>query len=533
VKVLAVLQNPGYLRHYGSVLVELARRGHHVRVAFSDERRMREGLLSLEEAPEQIEAVTDVPKRKDVWAPFALMLRRLTAYARYLDPRLEARYVRDRLDRLPWALGFLRRLESLPLGVLAPLLRGLVGIERILPPNRDHERWLAEQRPDVVFVSPVVQDLGQADVFKAAARLGIPTALGIASWDHLTTKGLVSIRPDRVLVWNETQREELETLHMLDGDRVVVTGSQSFDPWFGREPSTDRETFCGRLGLPADRPYVLYVGSFRSIADARGEQEFIEGWLEALRAHPRLANVSVLVRPHPYNSEGWDESGLEAPGQVAVWAHAAYPVHEDARRAYFDSLYHSVAVVGINTSAMIEAAIVGRPVLTIETPRFADTQAATIHFRYLKSESGGFLQTARSYEEHFRQLDAVVNEAPFDPGCVEPFIRSFVRPRGLDRDCVPIVADAIEEAGGIRPAPARASLLRFALLPLALLVWALDPKVKKRARRSAARRARKLGRIVKWALQRAFLRPAASALRMAGLRDRPELEAARPERPSD
>jgi hypothetical protein len=502
VKILAVLQNPGYLRHYGGVLVELGRRGHDVRVSFTDEMPMREGLRALEEAPVPIPTVKDVPKRRDFWQPFALGVRNTAAYVRYLDPRLEARYVRDRLDRLPRSLRPLRRVERLPRSLVGTLLRALIAVEQAVPPNAGHEEWLRQVAPDVVFVSPIVQDLAQADVFKAARSLGIPSVLGVASWDHLTTKGLVTVRPESVLVWNHAQREELRDLHLLR-DGVVVTGSQTFDPWFGRAPSRDRAAFCADLGLPTERPYALYVGSFRSIADARAEQRFVHEWLAALRSDPRLADLAVLVRPHPYNSDGWDSADFAGYGDVVVWSHAAYPVHEAARDAYFDSLHHSSAVVGINTSAMLEAAIVGRPVLTIRAAEFADTQAATVHFRYLDAAAGGFLRVSSSLPDHLDQLAAARDGGVLDDEQRLRFVESFVRPHGLDAACTPIVAAAVEATAEreLRPVVDR-QLLRVALVPIAALSWVTNPKARKRA----VKRGRRPLREAKRAARRVYRR---------------------------
>jgi hypothetical protein len=47
----------------------------------------------------------------------------------------------------------------------------------------------------------------------------------------------------------------------VPSDRVVVTGAQCFDQWFDRRPSRSRQELCDQLGLPADRPIVLYVCS--------------------------------------------------------------------------------------------------------------------------------------------------------------------------------------------------------------------------------------------------------------------------------
>ena len=84
------------------------------------------------------------------------------------------------------------------------------------------------------------------------------------------------------------------------------------------------------------------------------------------------------------------------------------PVDADDRADYFDSMYHSVTVVGLNTTAMIEAAIVGRSVHTLLFPEYEDTQGATFHFDYLFTVGGGILRPARSFEEHEDQLAAVL-----------------------------------------------------------------------------------------------------------------------------
>ena len=61
----------------------------------------------------------------------------------------------------------------------------------------------------------------------------------------------------------------------------------------------------------------------------------------------------------------------------------------DAVGDFFDSLAYSAAVVGINTSALIESAIAGKNVFTILAPEFRGTQEGTLHFHYLVAEHGG------------------------------------------------------------------------------------------------------------------------------------------------
>jgi hypothetical protein len=329
-----------------------------------------------------------------------------------------------------------------------------------------------------VVVSPVVEAASdQVDLLKAAQARGTRAAVAIASWDNLTNKGDLRVPADLTLVWNEAQKREAVTLHRLPPDTVEVTGAQAFDRWFDRTPSRSRDLFCRAVGLPSGKPFVLYVGSSIFISRAATEVPFVRRWIEALRAadDPAVRSLAVLVRPHPYNGRAWDPNALADLADVAVWPKGGYdPVNEENRAGFFDSMYHSEAVVGINTSAMIEAAIVHRPVLSIAAPEFAATQDGTLHFHHLLPENGGFLSVASTLDDHVRQLAAVLAHPELARETLVRFVGSFIRPHGADRPCAPIVADVLEKyAASTRPSPivasAAARAIRAAAWPLAFI----------------------------------------------------------------
>ena len=151
-----------------------------------------------------------------------------------------------------------------------------------------------------MLVSPLI-DLASPllDYLKAARRLGLRTGICVASWDNLTSKGLLRFVPERVFVWNETQRREAVELHGIPADRVVATGAARFDDWFAQRPSTSREEFARKLGLDPGRPYLLYLCSSGFVAP--DEVGSVSRWIEALRGadDERLRGVGVVVRPHP------------------------------------------------------------------------------------------------------------------------------------------------------------------------------------------------------------------------------------------
>jgi hypothetical protein len=479
----------GSVRRFEQMLDELGARGHEVHVAVRIEPRGFKTLIGRlgERHPGITRGVA--AKRTDRWAPLAEALGLGIDYLRFLGPEYaNAPKLRTRAEQ--WAPTRVVRLSRRPLVCSRPgirvLARAMHWLERAIPDSPQILEFLRSQRPDLVIVSPLVKSSSQAvqaDYVRAARSLGIRCAVLVRGWDSLTNKGLIREVPDRVYVCNDQQRAEAIELHGVPAQRVAVTGVYWFDHWFGATPSTGATEFAERLALVPRRPIVLYACSSRALLalSAGNETMFVERWLRALREHPdqRLRTASVLIRPHPSLCDRWWDSPVrEMPG-VAVWPlegprQGKFSFEGKSRSGYFDSLFHSAAVVGLNTSALIEAAILGRPVFTVLDPEYRETQEGTLHFHYLPRANGGPVTVAGDLPEHLEQLaQSLSRDGQPDPADRE-FVRRFVRPRGLERPAVGVLVDALE-AQLRAPAPqpqsdrARRAVAAMAMRPIAVL----------------------------------------------------------------
>jgi hypothetical protein len=517
-RILFIARHFTYFRNYDAALRELARRGHTIHLAV-EKQEAQGGQQAVETLAREWPGITygEVPDRRDdQWADLARRLRLGLDYLRYLDDFYDdapLRRVRAR-ERTPLAL---IRLADPPLVGSRPW-RALVGrlvhdVDLAIPPPDVIADYIREQRPDILLITPLV-DLGsqQIDYVRAARQLAIPTGLAVWSWDHLSSKAYIRECPERVFVWNATQQREALEVHRVPADRVVVTGAQCFDHWFDRRPSRTREEFCAQLGLPVDRPIVLWVCT-GLIMGSPPEPPFVREWLQQLRqsADPRVATAGVLVRPHPGQAHNWDGVDLSDLGPVAIWG--GNPIDNQSRADYFDSLYHATAVAGINTSAFIEAGIVGREVLALLPPAFHDNHEGTVHFRYLMEIGGGLLRISRDFDAHVTQLSEALARPPSTEHPHRAFLESFVRPAGLDQAATPRFVQAVEALGAcpvdvadVRPAPRWAARALARVMDLAARPeyerWKLSPRefesserlrIKKEDRaqeRAAERRAR-------------------------------------------
>ena len=330
-------------------------------------------------------------------------------------------------------------------------------MDRSVPRSADIDRFIDEHQPDLLLVTPVVREGSpQSDYVRSARARGVRTAFCVASWDNLTNKGLIHDRFDLVTVWNEAMKREAVELHGMPPERVAVTGAQSFDEWFGRRPSTTREAFCARVGLRPDRPYLLYVCSSPFVAPH--ETPFVRAWVAQLREAPTeaLRQVGVLVRPHPQNWKQWRD--FDSSGMVNVTIYpplGAVPVDPASKNEYFDSIHHSTAVIGVNTSAEIESAIVGRKVFSLLVPEFRETQEGTLHFHHLTGTDDGLLYVSDNFPDHLAQLDAALRDGPADADDRSGrFVETFVRPHGVDVVATQKLVEVLENTGASAAPPA-------------------------------------------------------------------------------
>ncbi len=464
VRFLLIAKQKKNVDTFETTIDELLRRGHEVTLAIQERDVERDRRLQERFASTRFLLAACPEARGDAWRSVAPLLRSARDWAHYYQPafasatklhqRALVRLLRELGSSSPLDVGRL----SLPTTSGARLRHTLAHIESSIPSDPLHEEFILRHAPDVVLVTPGLHfGSGQSDFVKSARARGVPVWLLLFSWDNLSTKGALHVAPDRLFVWNARQVREAEELHGYPPDRVTVVGAPRFDEFFTLRTVVSRARFFAPLQLDTARPTILYLCSSRFIA--ADEPSFIRTWLTMIRESgaEELRRCNVIVRPHPdvafepvgRNSETvtWDELP-----QAMGWVHRPFG---DAQavvlrttygtpQAFYECLHHADVVVALNTSAELEAGIVGRPVLTVlASGAAADGQAHTLHFNYLLQEQGGFVRYSPDLSTHERHLLDVLS-APRADDRIRAFVLEFLRPRG-NSAVAPLLADALTE----------------------------------------------------------------------------------------
>jgi hypothetical protein len=457
--VVVAIRSVAHLTYIESVLDEVLLRGHELTLLFDAKwsKRVSRDLLDafVERWPDT--RVGDLRKRQGGVARRLVFgareLRSYGAYVRRLG--LDSKYTVRWRQYLPaWAKRASRGDHQMRGRLLTLALRWPASdscfalIERLVPAERAIGDHLAELGADVVLATPAnLRFDEEIEYVKAARRWGIPSAILVLTWDNLTTKGLVHVIPSVLLAWNEAHATEAETLHRVPRSRIRIVGSPFFDKWLDRSLAPEpRDAFCQRLGLAPERPVVLYLGSSKHIAPD-------EGWVVAelersLRSskEPALRDATVLVRPHPFNHEA--HAAHEGDG-IVVWPTSVrLPELPDQQRELVSAVTHAVCAVGLNTSAMIDAVALDRPVLTVLLDRYADTQRSAEHFRHLADS--GAIELATSFDDLAVRIAAVAAGKDSTVAARARFVRTFLRPGDPTVSAGHAAADQLEALARLR-----------------------------------------------------------------------------------
>jgi hypothetical protein len=189
------------------------------------------------------------------------------------------------------------------------------------------------------------------------------------------------------------------------------------------------------------KPFVLYLCSSPFIA--RDETLFVKQLADALNGSAGRGKIGLLVRPHPTNAAIWD--GFE-DDRMVIWPRGGeYVDIPQARQNYYDSIYHSSAIVGVNTSAMVETTILDKPCLTVMNEHYRATQTGVGHFRHLMG--AGFMEVATSFTQASDMLAQIVSGNDGKGALRRRFVEEFIRPVGIERPASEVMATLIASIG--------------------------------------------------------------------------------------
>lgn len=230
--------------------------------------------------------------------------------------------------------------------------------------SREFRLLLKKLNPDIVIIPSASNEALAFDAISACRRHGAVSLLVAENWDNLSSKTILWERPDHVAVWGRQAAEHARDIQGIDPSRIHLLGSPRRLPT-RVDPSRTRS-----------KRRVLFLGC----AIPHLEVEVVRRLAADLTVES--SDWSVLYRPHPFRqrrSRPDDPQALVGVDGIVV-DFRPFDGTSSAIRAAFDE---SALAVGPLTTALLEAAVAGLPVIAlVDDDEVHRTTAARALTRY-------------------------------------------------------------------------------------------------------------------------------------------------------
>lgn len=279
--------------------------------------------------------------------------------------RLKRRSARDFKS---WPRYFLHQGVASSLGrwrIVRVLFRG---VSRFFSGGSVLDKYFEKYRPDLVVAMDIKDILDTQFVLEAHAR-GVRTVGMVRSWDYLTAKGVIRVKPQKMVVHNETIKDEAVRYADMRPKDVIVVGIPHFDLYVNRE-RTSRQEFFKKIGITPDKR-LLFFGSVGKKFGATDHQIF-EMLDRAIHQGELPGNLVVLVRLPPTDVLAREvrccseHFVFEYPGvSFAGRDRKENEMGLEDLMHLADSIFHSDAVITGPSTICIDAAVFDKPIICL------------------------------------------------------------------------------------------------------------------------------------------------------------------------
>lgn len=245
---------------------------------------------------------------------------------------------------------------------IIPYLPNLWFLSRFYKPKQEHLDILKTWKPDLIIATSLMFYHSGEDILYALAANSLNIPLwGIApTWDCLTNKSFTWPMPDLMFCWNESHKNQLVEYHNMVSDKIKVIGAYKFESFLEPYALMRKDKFHAKYEFSEKEKTLLYVCSSPTVYG--DESDFIY----------QLAKVTgkqILIQLHPDKVKNIN---LKETQQIKFSV-------TDSR----DNYHYCEEVWGINTSAFLEAGLLGKPIKVITLPIDGFGQQDSIHFKTL------------------------------------------------------------------------------------------------------------------------------------------------------
>ena len=335
---------------------------------------------------------------------FIIALRTFLTFLEYINRGSDFTQLKKRWIKKHYLLGFFDSINYLfKSNFIFKFFQFFINKIEYLFVDRNILTVMRSDNPDAIILCSLLNDttLTLNEIIKCAKKSNIKVYYIVRSWDNLTNKAYMNIKPDCFFIWNKFQLEELKIFQRSTKENKIITGALLYEHLLNKKYLLDEKHFRSIASLD-DKPIITYLGSSSQIIE--NEFFFIYEFLEKLSKRKLFCNFNFIIRLHPLSLERVIKNGkLDKNIQSLIFKLTKFKnisflpnienfnkeIHD--KSIYLSNIFYSYSLIGLNTSAMIESVFFSK---NLYIPKINEdyekklTESLftnTFHFKYLNN----------------------------------------------------------------------------------------------------------------------------------------------------
>lgn len=319
----------------------------------------------------------------------------------------------------------LMRFLNKSLSPFFPVVRGVIRFfEKFVPFNKEVADLIDKYKPDLVLLPDIVFPIDRI-FMRAAKKKKYPVVGLVRSWDNLTSKGVVQILPDKMVVLNSTMKREAMKYVGMSAEKILISGSPQYDIYFNKKyPKVSKKEFFAQLGIPEGRRIILCAPFFNDYT--KSAIKIINTLTDAIGDGRLPKDVHLLVRFRPNSAEipegklnPSDHLTISKPCQLYFdnlggLVTQDYEFTQSDVDLLFNSLYFSDVTINTISTLSIDAAALDKPVINVRfdaepsCPKKHSIEQMVGHDHYEAIERSGGVSLANSMDQLLDQINEYI-----------------------------------------------------------------------------------------------------------------------------
>lgn len=341
------------------------------------------------------------------------------------------RYVRDqRAERFWKNRNFWGLLNYWWVGLSALILSNLPLARKVyraldyrFSPKDAFLRLFEKYRPTLVFSTDI---FSETDILliREAKRRRVPLVGMVRSWDNPTTKGILRVIPDEIIVHSSVVKREMVKFHDCPAKNIFIAGLPQFDDWV-KGPTLSRADFFKKIGADPEKRLLLFAPAGSVLSDT--DWQLCQMLKEAFDDGSLPDNIQFLVRNHPHHPadlsrfKGDPRFIIEIPGvRDKAWSDKIIEFRPDENDHLRNSIYHSDIIMYVATTLGLDATVFNKPQIMVSFDGWEKKPYVRSVRRYNREDclhnlvKCGGTRVVRSKEEWIRSINDYLKDSALD-----------------------------------------------------------------------------------------------------------------------